>query len=270
MENEELDEIDYYEIVSLEEISKYNPTFVSFSNEEILNNLLQFFKSDKIKASTFLSLFTEIIHRQMNPTQIKNLIVVTDAKRGDFTEGDEDEEGNKSGFIISDFIAKIKSSNKEQIKLAFKNKNKLWFPLVYNEDNAVIKFRANDTTIVELNNEGNNDNYIIFKDDERDIPIMGVYFYEPLSQINNNLNEKIVSYLNNEREKGEIKLISDYTSFDELCMIIKNDLLSFLHKNNLMVLKEEAEKLNLHTHNFDKYEDLYKTNEDVIYLCSHC
>lgn len=64
--------------------------------------------------------------------------------------------------------------------------------------------------------------------------------------------------------------LDNYTSFDELCMIIKNDLLSFLHKNNLMVLKEEAEKLNLHTHNFDKYEDLYKTNEDVIYLCSHC
>lgn len=64
--------------------------------------------------------------------------------------------------------------------------------------------------------------------------------------------------------------LDNYISFDELCLVIKQDLLSFLHKNNLMFLKEEAEKLNLHTHNFDNYEDLYKTNENVIYLCNHC
>jgi hypothetical protein len=38
-EDEELDEIDYYEIVSYDEIIKFNPTFVAFSNEEIYNYL---------------------------------------------------------------------------------------------------------------------------------------------------------------------------------------------------------------------------------------
>ena len=215
MENEELDEIDYYEIVSLEEISKFNPTFVAFSNEEILNNLLQFFKSDKIKATTFLSLFTEIIQRQINPTQTKNLIVVADAKRGNFAEIEDDDSNSKNGFIISDFIAKIKSNNKEQIKLAYKNKNKLWFPIVYDDESSGAKFRPTTTTIIELNDSTDN-KFILFNDDERDIPIMGVYFYEPSSQNNDNLNEKIVSYLTTDREKGEVKLMGDYASFDEL------------------------------------------------------
>jgi hypothetical protein len=53
-DDEQLDEIDYFEIVSLEEIIKLNPTFVAFSNEEIYNYLFNFFKS-KSKADSFLN-----------------------------------------------------------------------------------------------------------------------------------------------------------------------------------------------------------------------
>jgi hypothetical protein len=42
-DDEQLDEIDYFEIVSLEEIIKLNPTFVAFSNEEIYNYLFNWF-----------------------------------------------------------------------------------------------------------------------------------------------------------------------------------------------------------------------------------
>ncbi len=220
MENEELDEIDYYEIVSLEEITKYNPTFVVFSNDEIYNNLLEFFKSDKVKGQTFLRLFNEIIERQKNKIQTNNFIIIADAKRGNFTEKvlSEDEEIEqqeeiKSTFMISEFVNKIKNSNKDQVKLGFKNKNKIWFPLVYDDESAKIKYRPTSTSIIEL---GENDNYVIFKDDERDIPIMGLYFHEPKAQDNDNLNEKIVSYLNTYQEKGEVKLSSEYKSFDEL------------------------------------------------------
>jgi hypothetical protein len=64
--------------------------------------------------------------------------------------------------------------------------------------------------------------------------------------------------------------ISNYSSFDDLSELIKKDLLLFLNRNNLLNLALEAEKLRLHNHNYDNYNDLYKSNDDVIYFCSHC
>ena len=61
-----------------------------------------------------------------------------------------------------------------------------------------------------------------------------------------------------------------YNSIDELANIIKKELILFLNDNNLLNLKEEAEKLNLHNHYYTKYEELYDTNEKIIYFCSHC
>ena len=44
-EDEELDEIDYFEILTYDEIIKTNPTFVAFNNEQIEYYLSNFFKS---------------------------------------------------------------------------------------------------------------------------------------------------------------------------------------------------------------------------------
>jgi hypothetical protein len=203
-DDEELDEIDYYEIVSLEDIIKSNPTFIAFSNEEIYNFLFNFFKS-KTKAEGFLILFTDIINRQRSKINTKNLIVIADAQRDKLQD-----------INIEDFILKIKNSNKEQIQIAYKNKNKLWFPIVYDEDSTRIKMKVADTTIIDLTNFEDNNKYIIFKDDERDIPVMGVYFYEPSVIGDNYLNEKITSHLNKNRYKEEVLECGNYKSFDEL------------------------------------------------------
>ncbi len=64
--------------------------------------------------------------------------------------------------------------------------------------------------------------------------------------------------------------INDYLSFEELGLAMKKDLIKFLNTHNLQLLKEKAELLNLHNHNFEKYEDIYNTNDDIIYLCGHC
>ena len=42
----------------------------------------------------------------------------------------------------ADFILKVKNSNKEQIQIAYKNKNKLWFPLVYDENSTKLKLKT--------------------------------------------------------------------------------------------------------------------------------
>lgn len=64
--------------------------------------------------------------------------------------------------------------------------------------------------------------------------------------------------------------IDNYKSFEELSLVIKNDLINFLNVNNLQILKEQAEKLNLHNHNYINYEDLYNSNDNIIYMCGHC
>lgn len=205
--DEELDEIDYYEIVSLDDIIKLNPTFVAFSNEEIYNYLFAFFNS-RSKSEFFLKLFTIVIEKQQNSINTKNIIVVADAKRNDFQELD-----------IEEFITKLKNSSKD-----YKNKNKIWFPLIYDDENSKIKFRASSTTIIDLTIPNNNDRYIIFKDDERDIPVMGVYFYEPVVIEDNYLNERIASFLIKERQRDEMKLSDTFKTFEELIINCNNNI----------------------------------------------
>jgi hypothetical protein len=236
-EDEELNEIDYFELVSLDEIIKLNPVFVAFSQEELYDNFYNFFKN-KTKAEGFLKLFNEIIERQKNPYNINNYIIITDAKRDNFQDLD-----------IEDFVTKIKANNKEQIQFALKNKNKLWFPLVYNIENS-INFSPSSISVLELNK---NDNYIIFKDDEREIPVLAVYYYEPSSTNNTNLNEKIVDFLNKDRYKGEILEKGDYKSFEDM---IKN-----------YKIKLPLDKIDIDEFHYSSINDLFsKFNYNLDYM----
>lgn len=227
-ELEELDEIDYFEIVSLEEIVKLIPTFVAFSNEEIYNYLFSFFKS-KSKADSFLNLFISIIERQKKKANTNNFIVIADAKRGWFMDDEEEEgEGGEEEEIkinrkLNEFIAKIKSSNKEGVLDAYKNKNKIWFPLIYDNESSKIKFSSTSKTVIDLGS--GEDKYIIFREDERDIPVLGVYFYEPVVLDDDYLNEKIVSFLKNrENNKHKYKSGDNYKTFDDLINDYENEM----------------------------------------------
>jgi hypothetical protein len=267
-DDEQLNEIDYFEIVSLEEIIKLNPTFVAFSNEEIYNYLFNFFKS-KSKADSFLNLFSNIIEKQKRKINTNNFIIVSDAKRGSFSNDDDDDDDKF--LIIDEFIAKIKSSNKEPIKEAYKNKNKIWFPLVYNDDSTKIKFKASSTTIIDLTKENTGDRYIIFKDDERDIPILGVYFYEPVVLDDDYLNEKIVSFLIKDKSKNKhnFKSADDYKSFDDLIKEYKIELplnkidTDEYHFGNINSLFKKYNK-DLDTINSKDFDDLKTFLENLI------
>lgn len=236
-EDEELDEIDYYEIVSLDEIIKNNPVFVAFSQEELYDYFFNFLKS-KTKAEGFLNLFNEVIERKKSPYNTNNFIIVADAKRDNFQELD-----------IEEFVNKIKSNNKEQIQFALNNKNKLWFPLIYDMENS-INFSTTSTSVLELNK---NDNYIIFKDDERDIPVLALYYYEPSSTLKTNLNEKVVDFLNKDRYKGDILNKGDFKSFEEMIKSYK--------------IKLPLEKIDEDEFNYSSINELFsKFNYDLDYM----
>jgi len=61
--DEELDDIEYTEILSFEEMSRINPSFIALDKEEIYNSLYVFFK-DKKKADLLRSLFYEILENR--------------------------------------------------------------------------------------------------------------------------------------------------------------------------------------------------------------
>ena len=69
--DEELNEIEYYELVSIEEIIKENPDFIAFSREDIYNEIFNFVKN-KTKSGIFIKLFYEIIDKKPN---INNFII---------------------------------------------------------------------------------------------------------------------------------------------------------------------------------------------------
>jgi hypothetical protein len=176
--DEELPEINYFELVSIDEIIKNNPNFIAFSREEIYNELFNFVKT-KSKTECFLKLFYEVVNKKTN---VDNFIVIADANRGNFED-----------LNIEEFISDLKKYDKiNDANLALSSKNKLWFPLKYDADNNKIRFKAQQKTIIELSEDNN---YIVFKEDETNIPIIGVYFYSPITILDDYLNDKIMSHL---------------------------------------------------------------------------
>ena len=197
--DEELPEIDYFEIISMDEIMKHNPSFIAFSREEIYNEIFNFVKT-KTKTENFIELFYEIVNKKTN---VDNFIIVADETiRGNFEESSIDE-----------FIAELKKYDKLQPALALNSKNKLWFPLQYDTSNSKIRFNAGQKTTIELSK---NNNFIVFKDDNTNIPIMGVYFYTPKVITDDYLTDKIVSHLHKTTETFDIKSSDKYKDFEEL------------------------------------------------------
>ena len=231
--DEDVPEIEYYELVSLEDIIKINPNFIAFSREEIYNELFNFVKS-KTKTENFIKLFYEIINKKLN---VNNFIIVADAIRGEFEEED-----------INSFISQLKKYDKlTDINLALKSKNKLWFPLKYDIDNNKIRFNATQKTIIELSE---NNNYIVFKEDETNIPIMGVYLYSPITILDDYLNDKIMSH-SYKPEKLPIELSDNYSSFEELIQNYKIPLSIPLNKLNEDDYNHITIKLLLEKYNYD-------------------
>jgi hypothetical protein len=81
--DEELDDIEYTEILSFEEMSKINPSFIALNKDEIYNNLYIFFKNNK-KSDLLRNLFYEILsNRESNNGKINdytNYIFATEGK----------------------------------------------------------------------------------------------------------------------------------------------------------------------------------------------
>ena len=80
--DEILDEIEYYEILSINDIIKDNPDFKAFSREEIYDELFNFFQN-----SNTASNLTDLFYKKKNLTD--NYVFITDAIKHQYDDNIE-------------------------------------------------------------------------------------------------------------------------------------------------------------------------------------
>jgi hypothetical protein len=212
--DEELDDIEYTEILSFEEMSKINPSFIALDKEELYNQLYIFFK-DKKKADLLRSLFYEILaNRESNNGKIKdftNYIFAAEAEIEKY--GDDDSKEATNNFIE-------KYNNKSDLKEFVKRK----FPISYNRKSTLIRLKPthNTNTIITDKPQFNKTDfpkyYPIIKDypvikcrqvdkienifdindgDDINLPIIGSYYKIPTTTTNDYMYAKVASHLLN-------------------------------------------------------------------------
>ena len=262
IENENLDDIEYYEIVSINEIIKNNPVFIAFSNDELYNELYDFFK-DKNKVNNFLNLFYNIINNINKNNFNYNYIIISDANRKNLEDND----------LFDEFIDNIKKLNKTDYKLSQINKNKLWFPIDFNINDNDIKYKPEFNLIISMINN-NNDLYYIYKNDDINIPVYGVYYNVPTTTNNDYLSSKILSHFDKNEKINEI-LAKNYKSFNDIIKNVKplipldkiNDL-DDLDYNNINILLNKYD-LNLDFININDFNDLKELLDKKINNIKH-
>ena len=120
--DEELPEIEYYELLTFEELIEINPDFVALTSKEIYSELYEIFKNAN-KSNNFLDLFYNITDKKEIDTT--NYVLISQAIKKTYYEDDElDQKG------LLEFIKSFKKINRiADIKLAEEEKNKLFLQL---------------------------------------------------------------------------------------------------------------------------------------------
>jgi len=225
--DEELDDIEYTEILSFEEMSKINPSFIALNKDEIYNNLYIFFKNKK-KSDLLRNLFYEILsNRESNNGKINdytNYIFATEGKIEKYGDDKNDEnlitnyDNSQKELLLANFVEKYKNKNelsefvkrkfcvsydKKSTKMRLKpihdtniiitdntQFNKVDFPKYHSiiKDYSVIKCRQVD----KVENIFNiNDN------DDINLPIIGSYYKIPTCIKDDYMYAKVASHLLN-------------------------------------------------------------------------
>ena len=197
---EELPDIEYYEIMSFDEISKENPSFIAFSKKEIYNELYDFFENAN-KTNNFIDLFYNVVEKKEFNTN--NYVLVSDAERKKFYENDDEEEDG-----LFDFINSFKKINKYKDNIFSKNeKNKLFFTINYDENSDLVRFKPFYKTNLEINNT--DEKYVLLETDDTNVPVKEIYYSTPKSIANDYLSDKVLSYLKHKKNINKIEVSSD-------------------------------------------------------------
>jgi len=244
--DEDLDDIEYAEILTFEEMSKINPSFIALDKEEIYNHLYIFFK-DKKKSDLLRTLFYEIL----NDRDSKN------GKISDYTnyvfnvEGELEKYGDdNSKEATYNFIEKF---NKDT---GFSEFVKRRFCISYDRKSNLLRLKPihNTNTIINGNGEAFPKYHSIIKDyntikcsqiekvediynindgdgDDISLPISGSYYKIPTSTRDDYLYAKIASHLLNSINTN-YKSSDDFKDIHELIKNTRPDITSIIKDIN--------------------------------------
>jgi len=226
VEDEELDEIEYFEILTLDEIAQKNPTFLAFSKEEIFDELYSFFRnSNKSDA------ISEMFFKQKNDKDISNYVFITDGTRKYVDCND-----------IEDFVSKFNALEKTQYTVTQNEKNKMMFAVSYDSDSKKLRIKPHMKTTIEIHSEDFdkelNIYYPVSEQDDTNIPIIAAYYKRPTSTLSDLLSRKISSKM----EKPELMNYRNTDAFLEL-----NDLIKAIKPKITDIMKS----FNIDNDNFD-------------------
>ena len=243
--DEELEDIEYTEILSFEEMSRINPSFIALDKEEIYNSLYVFFK-DKKKADLLRSLFYEIlINRESKNGKIEDYSNYIFATEGEIEKyGGEDEDGDTDPKdAVYNFIGKYnnKSDLREFTKRKFcvsydRKSNKIRLKPTHNTDIVITDAAGvrkdfpkyypiiKDYPVVNCASIEKVENIYNINDTEDDsggdgiaLPISGAYYKIPTTTVNDYMYAKIASHLLNSVNTN-YKASANYK---DICELIK-------------------------------------------------
>lgn len=214
--DEQLDEIEYYEIITIDDMIKDNPDFKAFSREEIYDELYNFFQ-DSNKAENLTDLFYK------NKKDHKNYVFITEATKKQY---DED---------IESFIHDNLKLTKLQYNRSQNAKNKLFFAIDYDDQSQKLRLKPVSKTIIEVQDNNRNLFYTVDSNDDINVPVLAVYYKKPKNTIQDYLSQKILSKFEHTKSINLVKTDS-YNSIDKVIRDVKpeiGDILSNLPEDNI-------------------------------------
>lgn len=268
-EDEDLDDIEYLEIMSLEDIIKDNPSFIALSKNDIRDNLFNMFSSTK-KADNVTKLFYEII----NDINVKrgvldnydNYIFNVEAEK------EKIDIDNKKDPVDANYFNKLENREEAQYIRA---KDKYFFCIKYNNESTNIRFMPDKKINVSLEPSHNKKfpiYYPVFPLDNVNIPIISAYYKIPKSTVNDSMYEKITSYLINTKNIN-LKLADDYENAKDLIKDVRPDIrhiIKYMQEEKYGIDNFDLDYNNIEAifKKFGKSLDLININESDI-LCDY-
>lgn len=226
IENEELDDIEYLEILTLDEIIKDNPYFIALSRNDIYENLFEMFQNKK-RSQSVTQLFYDILEYTNNKegklSNYDNYIFNTDAeKKENMLLYDE----KKDDALNFNKLSKLNTLQSEEAK------NKYFFSIKYDASSKNLKFKptAKINALIQPENKEYPVYYPVYPVDNVNLPILAAYYKIPTCTINDYIYNKIASHLFNSKNINYIK--SD--DINEINVLIKrvkpdiNDVVKYL------------------------------------------
>ena len=219
-EDEELDDIEYLEIMSLEDIIKDNPSFIALSKADIHDSLFNMFSSTK-KAENITKLFYDIID-DINAKRgvldnYDNYIFNVEAEK------EKVDVDNMKDPKDAEYFNKLENRDEGQYIAA---KNKYFFCIKYNTESMNVRFMPDKKIRVSLEPSHNKKfpiYYPVFPIDNVNIPIISAYYKIPKTTVNDSIYEKITDYLINSKNIN-LKSADYYGNSKDLIKDVRPDI----------------------------------------------